>query len=165
MLAEVSGSFNAISVYGHALGHALFYGRGAGQMPTASAVVSDVIAVALGTTPQHFKQLASSRTRPRRRRFCRSKICESRYYLRLMANDVPGVLAEVTDALGRHNISLSAVLQHETNGGQTVPVVITTHQASEGEMRAALKEIDALKTVTPPAMCLRIIDQPKEFGR
>src|SRR5206468_2053947 len=57
MLAEVSGSFNAISFYGHALGHALFYGRGAGQMPTASAVVSDVIAIALGTTPQQFKQL------------------------------------------------------------------------------------------------------------
>ena len=89
----------------------------------------------------------------------------SRYYLRLMATDAPGVLADVTDALGRHNISLSAVLQHETNGGQTVPVVITTHHAREGEMRAALKEIDSLQTVTPPTMCLRIIDQPKEFGR
>ena len=76
----------------------------------------------------------------------------------------PGVFADVTAALGRHNISLSAVLQHENNGGQTVPVVITTHNAREGEMRAAIKEIDALPTITPPSMCLRIIDQPKEFG-
>ena len=57
MLAEVCGSFNAISVYGHALGHALFYGRGAGQMPTASAVVADLVDVALGVTPLAFKQL------------------------------------------------------------------------------------------------------------
>jgi homoserine dehydrogenase len=165
MLAEVSGSFNAISFYGHALGHALFYGRGAGQMPTASAVVSDVIAIALGTTPQQFKQLRIFPDVVPAAKVLPIEDLVSRYYLRLMATDRPGVLSDVTEALGRHNISLSAVLQHESNGGQTVPVVITTHQAREGEMRAALKEIDALKTVTPPSICLRIIDQPKEFAR
>ena len=133
-------------------------------MPTASAVVSDVIAIALGTTPLAFKQLRIFPDTVPTAKVLPIDDLVSRYYLRLMATDAPGVLADVTDALGRHNISLSAVLQHESNGGQTVPVVITTHQAREGEMRAALKEIDALKTVTPPTMCLRIIDQPKEFA-
>ena len=165
MLAEVSGSFNAISFYGHALGHALFYGRGAGQMPTASAVVSDCVAIALGTTPQQFRQLRIFPDTVPNAKVLPIEDLVSRYYLRLMATDAPGVLADVTAALGRHNISVAAVLQHESNGGQTVPVVITTHQAREGEMRAALKEIDSLKTVTPATMCLRIIDQPKEFGK
>jgi homoserine dehydrogenase len=165
LLAQVSGSFNAISFYGHALGHALFYGRGAGQMPTASAVVSDVLAIALGTIPQAFKQLRIFPDQTREAKVLPMDDLVSRFYLRLMASDAPGVLADVTDALGRHNISLSAVLQRENENGQTVPVVITTHQAREGELRAALKEIDALKTITPPSVCLRIIDQPKEFGR
>jgi homoserine dehydrogenase len=165
MLAEVSGSFNAISFYGHALGHALFYGRGAGQMPTASAVVSDLVAIALGTIPLAFKQLRILPDLVEPAKVLPIEDLVSRYYLRLVAKDAPGVLADVTDALGRHNISLSAVLQHENNDGQAVPVVITTHKAREGEMRAALKEIDALPTVTPPSMCLRIIDQPKEFAR
>jgi homoserine dehydrogenase len=164
MLAEVSGSFNAISFYGHALGHALFYGRGAGQMPTASAVVSDLIAIALGTIPSQFKQLKIFPDETPPAKVLPIEDLSSRYYLRLTANDEPGVFADVTEVLGRHNISLSAVLQHEVSNGQSVPVVITTHKAREGEMRAALTEIDQLGTITPPSVCLRIIDQPKEFG-
>jgi len=135
VLAEVSGAFNAISVWGHALGHALFYGRGAGQMPTASAVVSDIIGVALGTVPLAFKQLAILPDTTPRARVLPGDQLQSRYYLRLMARDVPGVLAEVTDALGRYKISVSAVRQHEADdAGQFVPVVITTHRATEGSL-------------------------------
>ena len=76
----------------------------------------------------------------------------------------PGVLAQVTAALGKNHISVSAMLQHENSEGGAVPVVITTHSAREGAMQAALKEIDGLGTITPPAVCLRIVDQPKEFG-
>ena len=150
-------------MYGHALGHALFYGRGAGQMPTASAVVADLVSVALGTTPLAFKQLKSFPIQPRRGRAA-DRRAASRYYIRLMARDVPGVMAEVTEALGRDKISLSAVLQRESDEGQYVPVVITTHLANEGAMRQALKMIDSLKTIQPPSVCLRIIDQPVEFG-
>ena len=165
VLAEVSGAFNAISVYGHALGHALFYGRGAGQMPTASAVLSDIVGVALGTIPQAFKQLSIFPDTTPRASVLPVAQLQSRFYLRLMARDVPGVLAEVTDALGRHKISVSAVRQHEPDDvGQFVPVIITTHRASEGSLRAALKEIDALNTIAPPSVCLRIVDQPKEFA-
>ncbi len=165
VLAEVSDSFNAISVYGHAIGHASFYGRGAGQMPTASAVVADLIGVGLGTTQLAFRQLRIFPDSTPKANVPPVEQLEARYYLRLTARDVPGVLAEVTDALGRNGISLSAVLQREAIGlGQHVPVVITTHKAREGSMRAALKQIDGLKTVVPPAVCLRILDQPKEFG-
>ncbi|HTL28027.1 MAG TPA: homoserine dehydrogenase [Tepidisphaeraceae bacterium] len=164
VLAEVSGSFNAISVYGHALGHALFYGRGAGQMPTASAVVADLVSVALGTTPLAFKQLHIFPDATSPANVLPIEDLQSRYYIRLMARDVPGVMAEVTEALGRDKISLSAVLQRESDEGQYVPVVITTHMANEGAMRQALKAIDSLKTIQPPSVCLRIIDQPREFG-
>ncbi len=89
----------------------------------------------------------------------------SRYYLRLTARDLPGVMAQVAQALGDHQISLSAILQHEAaDGSQFVPVVITTHRASEGSVRAAVKAIDALSTIEPPTVCLRVIDQPREFA-
>ncbi|MGD1275731.1 MAG: homoserine dehydrogenase [Tepidisphaeraceae bacterium] len=164
LLADVSGSFNAISVYGHALGHALFYGRGAGQMPTASAVVADLINIALGTTPLAFKQLHMLADQVPPASVLPHQELTSRYYLRLMARDEPGVLAQVTKILGDKRISLSAILQHEANDGQHVPVVITTHQAREGSVQAALKDIDALSSIQPPTVCLRIIDQPKEFS-
>jgi homoserine dehydrogenase len=162
VLSDVSGGFNAISVFGHALGHALFYGRGAGQMPTASAVVSDLVGVALGTVPQAFMRLKIFPDVTARADVLPFEQIETRYYLRLTARDVPGVLAEIAAALGRNGISLSAVMQHEQDRGQHVPVVITTHKSREGSMRQALKEIDALQTVRPPTVCLRIMDQPAE---
>lgn len=88
----------------------------------------------------------------------------SRYYLRLMARDEPGVLAQVTKILGEKGISLSAILQHELNDAQLVPVVITTHLSKEGAVQAALVEIDRLEAIQPPTVCLRIINQPKEFA-
>ncbi len=163
VLAEVSGSFNAISVFGHALGHSLFYGRGAGQLPTASAVVADLVGVAMGTTPLAFSQLNIFPDTTPPAKVLPFEQLRSRYYLRVTAKDEPGVMADVTSALGDAGISLSAISQHETEG-QIVPVVITTHLASEGAMRKALKAIDLLPTIQPPTVCLRIIDQPKEFG-
>ena len=165
VLAEVSGGFNAISLYGHALGHTLFYGRGAGQMPTASAVVADLVSVAMGTTPLMFKRLRifpdvvpPAATVPMAE-------TRARYYLRLTCRDEPGVMGQVSQILGQHGISLSAILQRETTeDGKYVPVVITTHQANEGAMRGSIGAIDRLPTVVPPTMCLRIIDQPKEFA-
>jgi homoserine dehydrogenase len=164
VLADVSGSFNAISVYGHALGHALFYGRGAGQMPTASAVVADVINIALGVTPLAFRQLRIFPDHIPPADVLAAEEFTSRYYLRLMARDEPGVLAQVTRIIGEKGISLSAILQHEANDGHIVPVVITTHLAREGSVQAALREIDKLKEIAPPTVCLRILDQPVEFG-
>jgi homoserine dehydrogenase len=164
VLADVSGSFNAISVFGHALGHALFYGRGAGQMPTASAVVADLVDVALGIAPLAFSQLRIFPDQIPPANLLRTEDITGRYYLRLMARDEPGVLAQVTRILGEQSISLSAILQHETSDGGLVPVVITTHTAREGAVRAALKAIDQLTAIQPPTVCLRILDQPEEFA-
>ncbi|MGA2583719.1 MAG: homoserine dehydrogenase [Tepidisphaeraceae bacterium] len=163
VLAEVSGSFNAVSVYGNALGHALFYGRGAGQMPTASAVVADLANVALGVIPTafakmvHFADLPPASILPPRELI-------SRHYLRLMARDEPGVLAQVTKILGEKRISLSAILQHEASDGQHVPVVITTHQAPQGALRDAVAAIDQLSAIQKPTVFLRILEEPKEFA-
>jgi len=164
VLADVNGSFNAISVYGHALGHALFYGRGAGQMPTASAVVADLVHVALGITQLSFSQLRIFPDQVEAARVLPPAEVTGRFYLRLMARDEPGVLAQVTRVLGEKGISLSAILQHESGSAQAVPVVITTHMAREGSVRAALAEIDKLGAIHPPTVCLRILDQPAEFS-
>jgi homoserine dehydrogenase len=164
VLAEVSGGFNAISVYGHALGHASFYGRGAGQMPTASAVVADLMDVAMGTAPLAFRQLRVFPDSVAPANVLPFEQLRSRYYLRLTAKDQPGVLAQVTKILGDQQISLSAILQHESDEDQLVPVIITTHLAQEGAMRQALRALDALPTLGAKAVCLRIIDQPKEYA-
>jgi homoserine dehydrogenase len=168
VLAEVSGPFNAISVYGHALGHALFYGRGAGQMPTASAVVADLVQTATGMIPLAFKTLNIFPDTAPPAKVLPAEQIRSRYYLRLAVKDQPGVMGAVSQILGDHKISLSAILQHEradaADGTPTVPVVITTHHAREGDMRKSLAAIDALPTVISPTVCLRIIDQPKEFA-
>jgi len=164
VLAEVSGGFNAISIYGHALGHALFYGRGAGQMPTASAVVADLVSVAIGTTQLAFKQLKIFPDSASPAKVLPIDQLRSRYYLRVTAKDQPGVLAQVTYALGQQGISLSAILQREAGESKLVPVVIMTHLAEEGAVRRALKEIDALPTIAPATVCLRVIDQPEEFS-
>lgn len=168
VLAEVSGPFNAISVFGHALGHALFYGRGAGQMPTASAVVADLVQTAIGVVPLAFKKLNIFPDAAGPARILPADQITSRYYLRLSVKDQPGVMGAVSQVLGQHGISISAILQHEVaedaDGVPIVPIVITTHKAQEGAVRASLKQIDALSTVRAPSVCLRIIDQPKEFA-
>jgi len=165
LLADVSGSFNAISIYGHAIGHQFFYGRGAGQLPTASAVVADIIGVALGIIPQAFERLNIYPGQLPPAKVLPIDQLRSRYYLRVTAADEPGVFAQITAALGRHSISLSGVYQKEIEAGtSTVPVVVTTHKATEGAMQAALKEIDALPTIRAKTVCLRIVDSPKEFA-
>ena len=164
-LAWVGESFNAVSVFGHATGHTMYYGRGAGGMPTASAVVADIASVATGTAMAMFTQL---RVWP--------DLCEpanqlpieavnSRYYLRATCEDRPGVLAQLADVLGRHDISISSVLQHEPLPGeeeQGVPVIITTARAVEGDMRKALGEIDALPVVKAATVCLPIVEEYPE---
>jgi homoserine dehydrogenase len=165
LLAQVSGSFNAISFYGHALGHALFYGRGAGRMPTASAVVSDLVGVAIGTTPNQFRALNVFVDQTPKAIVQPFAQLASRYYLRLTAKDQPGVLAQVTKVLGDQQISIASFVQHEsTEGDGAVPLVLTTHRAIEGAVQKALAQINALPAITAPAVCLRIIDQPLEFA-
>jgi homoserine dehydrogenase len=164
VLAEVSGGFNAISVYGDALGHALFYGRGAGRLPTASAVVADLVSVATGAQQKIFDEFLYAPDRAKPVSVMPADQVASRHYLRLSVRDVPGTLARVTDALGKAGISLSAVLQHEDAGSKHVPVVIMTHRCTSGAVKLAIQQIDALDVVGAPTVCLRVLDEPKEFA-
>jgi len=162
-LAQVDGSFNAISIFGHAVGNLMFYGRGAGMMPTASAVVADIIDVALGNSATTFQHL---HLRPR------SEVAGlidkidnlvSRFYIRLMAKDQPGVFAQIGKVLADNAISISGVLQHEGQGSDdTVPVVITTHPNRQDKISAALKGLASLNTVCTKPVCIRIVDIPED---
>jgi homoserine dehydrogenase len=156
LLANVHGSFNAISVQGHRAGETLYYGRGAGGTPTSSAVLADVIDIALGTAPLLFARLPllSGRKPPT---FVPSSQIVSRNYLRVTTLDVPGVMAQITNILSHHGISLAGVNQHESKSGQSVPIVITTHEAKDGAVSKALAEIDQLKSITANTVRIRVL--------
>ncbi|MHC4156924.1 MAG: homoserine dehydrogenase, partial [Planctomycetota bacterium] len=158
-LAGVDGPFNAISVFGNAVGQVMFYGRGAGMMPTASAVVADIIDVALGNSATTFRHL---HLQPRNK--AGGMIAEmgdfvSRFYIRLMVKDQPGVFSQIAKILADSAISISGVLQHEGRGPQnTVPVVIATHPTRQSKVTAALRDLDNLETVCTRPVCIRIVD-------
>jgi homoserine dehydrogenase len=157
MIASVDGVFNAIYVLGNAAGATMYYGRGAGQMPAASAVVGDIIAVAksiiAGTDPYLLPQPTFENTRYSLEPM---EECESRYYIRLQALDKPGVLAKVSGILGQHNISIASVIQKERHAEESVPLVMMTHEAIEKNIQAAIKEIGALDVIKGEAMMIRV---------
>jgi len=156
LLAQVRGAYNAIAVYGDLVGETLYQGPGAGRMPTASSVVADLIDLAVGRAQRTFAaaQLWSAANKgftvePTER-------VRSRFYLRLLVADKPGVLADVTRILADEAISISSVVQHEApegevNGGP-VPLVIVTHYAVTGRFKAALERIKRLPTIGAPAI-------------
>lgn len=148
-LAEVRGAYNAIHVVGDALGDTLYYGPGAGQMPTASAVVADLIDLAIGRAQLTFKTLRLWSNR-RGIGFRSAAAIRSRFYLRVNVTDRPGVLAEVAGALAQHHLSIASVMQHEAleeHQGLAVPVVIMSHGAGLGDLREAVRRIDRLPCV------------------
>lgn len=160
-LAQVHGSFNALSVIGHAVGHTMYYGPGAGQGPTASAIVSDLLNVASGAYPQAFKQMRLTPDLHEAAPLVEPGDMESRWYMRVNAQDVPGVMAKLTKALGDRGISLSSLLQHDASANaDAVPIVIATHRARLGDVRAAAEEIEKLTEVQGTPVVIRILDLP-----
>ena len=162
-LAGVDGSFNAVSIFGSAVGQVMYYGRGAGMMPTASAVVADIIDVALGNSATIFQHL---RLRPRsetEQLIEKIDNLKSRFYIRAMCKDQPGVLAQIAKILGDHQISISGTLQHEGAGPKnTVPVVIATHLTQQKNISAAIEEIRKLDVIGAEPVCIRIVDIPED---
>ena len=131
----------------------LFYGRGAGERPTASAVISDIVDLARGTSDVKVKRVAPVLKQAKIKNM--SSIL-SRYYLRFFAIDKPGVLAKVAHVLGNHNISLSDVIQQERKIGHAVPLVFLTHETSEKNICQAVKKIHTLSVVKGHSQILRI---------
>ena len=163
-LAKVNGSFNAVSIFGSAVGQVMYYGRGAGMMPTASAVVADIIDVALGNSATTFSHL---NLKPRNEvvpLIDKISTLVSRFYIKIMCKDQPGVIAQWSKALANHQISISGALQHEGHGpDNTVPVVITTHPTQQKNVTAALNEMGKLDTIGSEPVCIRIVDIPEDY--
>jgi homoserine dehydrogenase len=159
-LADVSGPYNAIRVVGDAVGDTLFYGRGAGMMPTASAVVGDLIDVAVGRAALTARALDLWPEGAPPPRLATPRGVRSRYYLRFDIADRPGVLGMIARVLGAHVISIASVIQHDPGDddhpGAPVPLVMMTHTAVEADITAALAEIDRLDVVRPPSVCLGV---------
>jgi homoserine dehydrogenase len=152
-IARVEGVFNAVVAEGDFCGRIVLEGRGAGAGPTASAVVADLIDIARGRATPVWGASNGALSReaavPMARRI-------GAYYLRLMVVDRPGVIADVTAVLRDHAISLESMLQRGRAPGEAVPVVVTTHDCEESQMRAALARIEALASVLEKPALIRI---------
>jgi homoserine dehydrogenase len=160
-LAAVSGVFNAVFLTGDAVGDLMFYGRGAGQMPTASAVWSDALEIARRIAhgiPALALDLPSVGAGSLPLRPMESIRCC--YYLRVMAQDKPGVLSRVAGILGENDISIANVIQKGRGTREAIPVVMMTHEARERDMRAALTKIDRLRDVAAPTTMIRVEGGP-----
>ena len=156
LLATVGGAFNAIYVRGDAVGPTLLYGLGAGSLPTASAVVGDVMEMARrvragkGAPPPPSVALAATRE------VLPMDEVVSPCYVRIQALDKPGVLAAVAGILARHEISIASVIQKEREKGRAVPIVLMTHEARGAAVREALEEVGKLPTVSGAPLCIRV---------
>lgn len=160
-LADVDGVFNAIRLTGDFVDTVMFYGRGAGMDPTASAIVGDVMAIARNLT-------AGIGRRSSPLGFLDGKLKDlpikpmgeivSKYYLRFSVLDKPGVLAKIAGALGKNDISIESMIQSARKAGETVPIVIMTHEARENNIRQALGEIDAFEFIREKSRLIRIED-------
>ena len=160
-LAAVAGVFNAIFLTGDAVGDLMFYGRGAGQLPTASAVWSDVLEIGRRVAhgiPSLALELPSVGPQPPALTPMDAIRCC--YYLRVMARDRPGVLSRIAGILGDNDISIANVIQKGRATRDAVPVVMLTHEARERDMRAALAAIDALPDVATATTMIRVEGGP-----
>ncbi len=155
LLASVRGEFNALLVEGDIVGRTMYYGKGAGKQPTASAIISDLVDI--GKNMQFGSPV---RTKP----FVYVNDCtikpiddiESCYYIRFTALDIPGVLGQISSILGRHQISIASVIQKAQHRGRHVPLVIMTHEAIERDVKNALAEIDDLDCMEEKSAVIRI---------
>lgn len=162
LLANVNQNYNAFHLIGDASGPVFLYGQGAGMMPTASAVVSDVIDISRNL----LKGVAGcSPLRTQREKTMRDinlmpmDNIETKYYFRFSAVDRPGVLSKISGILGENNISIATVIQKTRQEEGAVPIVMTTYKAMEKNVRRALKIIDKLNIVLDPTIVVRIEDE------
>jgi homoserine dehydrogenase len=160
LIANVEGVMNAVLVHGDAVGPTLYYGRGAGAEPTASAVVADLVDVtrmATSDPEQRVPHLAFQPDRLSDAPILSMEEVQTASYLRLRAIDRPGVLADVTRICADLSISIDAIFQKEAGEGEEqVDVVILTHLAPEKNVNAAIRRIEALATIPAPVVRIRL---------
>ncbi len=157
MISKVDGVMNGISVIGDYVGESMYYGAGAGGEATASSVISDIIAIARG---ESAAMLGFSRPLEEGKLKLKDKgEIYSRYYIRLYVRDKPGVLGEVAQILGRHNISIGAFLQKETDKKNIATMLFSTHHCFEREINHALCELENIESITQKPFKMRLEDE------
>lgn len=159
-LAEVQDAFNAIRVLGDAVGPVFYHGQGAGQMPTASAVVADIIDTVVGRSQITFNNLElwSENNRPRSMADAGQSI--NRYYLRMQVIDQPGVMAEITGILGNNGVSIASIIQHKSenqNTNATVPLVIMSHNTTETAIANSVTQFEQSENIETKAVVLKVL--------
>ncbi len=162
LLANVNGNFNAFHFVGDASDSVFLYGQGSGMMPTASAVVSDLIDIArniLKGISRRVPARARSEETIEDIRLMPMEEIVTKYYFRFSAVDRPGVLSNISGVLGANDISIAAVIQKGRRLDGAVPIVMTTHESREKNVRKALKEIDRLDVVRDKTVLIRIEDE------
>ena len=157
MISKVDGVMNGISVIGDYVGESMYYGAGAGGEATASSVISDIIAIARG---ESAAMLGFSRPLEEGKLKLKDKgEIYSRYYIRLYVRDKPGVLGQVSQILGRHNISIGAFLQKETDKKNIATMLFSTHHCFEREINHALCELEQIESITQKPFKMRLEDE------
>ena len=159
-LAETRGAYTAVSIVGDAVGRMFFHGLGAGQMPTASAVVADIIDTVVGRAAITFRTtglLAADSPAAK----LTDVDSHERHFLRINVSDRPGVLAKITGLLGDHGISIASVIQHaETASADAgVPLVIMTHACASSAVQKAVAAIDKSDVIRGKSVCLGVLDE------
>jgi homoserine dehydrogenase len=160
LIANVEGAMNAVLVQGDAVGATLYYGKGAGAEPTASSVIADLVDVTrLHTADKHHRvpHLAFQPDQLTDLPILPIEEVETSYYLRMRADDKPGVLADITRILADLDISIDAMLQKEPEEGEDqTDIVLLTHVAKEKSVNAAMKKIEALHTISGHVTRIRL---------
>jgi homoserine dehydrogenase len=156
LLASVTGVNNAIYVLSDLAGNLLFYGPGAGQISAASAVVSDLIDLTRDIKAGLFRTTLNIVSDNSIKRLRKIDEVASRYYIRFMAKDEPGVLAKISGVLAKFGISIASVTQKERRKAQVVPIVMIIHEAKERNLRAALDTIDRLNIIKQKSVAIRM---------
>jgi homoserine dehydrogenase len=153
-MSTVGGVFNAVYVVGDHAGPSLYYGKGAGADPTGSAVVSDIVDMAVRKAAKCARRgLAAGDSSKRIKKGDESV---TRFYVRVKAQDQPGVLSKISGILGEHGISIAAVIQKGRTENAYVPIVMLTYEASEGSLKQAIEKIDRLSFIGGPSVHMRI---------
>jgi homoserine dehydrogenase len=163
LISKVDGPFNAVYVEGDATGSTLYYGRGAGDMPTGSAVVSDIVDIARNIRKNAIGRIPIMTRTLRDLRIKKMDDVVSKYYFRFSALDKPGVLSKISGILGNYNISIASVIQKGRRVGKAVPLVVLTHEAKEKDVRQALREIDQLPVVMDKTIFMRVEGKEDEI--
>ena len=156
-LANVYDSYNAVFIKGNAVGDLMFYGKGAGDLPTGSAVVSDIVSIVRSNVDTENPNPVVKNNLWKREILDMGEV-KSKFYIRATVLDESGVLGEITAILGRHNVSIRSVIQKGDEEDGQVTIVLVTHKTSEAQINSAIKEIKDLKSVDQIDNIIRIED-------